>query len=73
MILKFRERNINNLCYADDTNLIAKMKRISTSGNKRKEDSEKMELKLNLKKTMDTTMCFRTDKVDIKVDDSFCV
>lgn len=73
VILKFRERNINNLCYVDDTNVTAKMQSISTSGNKKKEDSEKMKLKLNLKKTMDTTMCFRTDKVDIEMDDSFYV
>ena len=45
-------RNINNLRYADDTTLIAESKEILKSLLiKRKEDSEKAGLKLNIQKT----------------------
>ena len=44
-------RNINNLRYADDTTLIAESKEILKSLLiKRKEDSEKAGLKLNIQK-----------------------
>ena len=50
--LKIAGRNINNLRYADDTNLMAEseeeLKRLSM---KVKEESEKVGLKLNIQKT----------------------
>ena len=44
-------RNINNLRYADDTTLMAESEELKSLLMKVKEDSEKVELKLNIQKT----------------------
>ena len=48
--IKIAGRNINNLRYADDTTLMAETKELN-SVLKEKEESEKVSLKLNIKKT----------------------
>ena len=49
--IKFARRNINNLRYADDTNLMAESEELKSLLIKVKEDSEKAGLKLNIQKT----------------------
>ena len=50
--IKIAGRNINNLIYADDTNLMAKSKEeLKSLLMKVKEESEKAGLKLNIQKT----------------------
>ena len=49
--IKITGRNINNLRYADDTNLIAESKELKSLLMKVKEESEKFCLKLNIQKT----------------------
>ena len=49
--IKFAERNINNLRYADDTTLMAESKELKSLLMKVKEESEKVGLKLNIQKT----------------------
>ena len=49
--IKIAGRNINNLRYADDTNLMAKSKELKSLLMKVKEESEKVGLKLNIQKT----------------------
>ena len=50
--VKIAERNINNLRYADDTTLMAENKEeLKSLLMKVKEESEKVGLKLNIKKT----------------------
>ena len=49
--IKIAERNINNLRYADDTNLMAGSEELKILLMKVKEESEKGGLKLNIKKT----------------------
>ena len=50
--IKIAGRNINNLRYADDTNLMAESKEeLKSLLMKVKEDNEKVALKLNIKKT----------------------
>ena len=44
-------RNINNLKYADDTNLMAESKELKSFLMKVNEESEKSGLKLNIQKT----------------------
>ena len=44
-------RNINNLRYADDTNLMAESEELKSLLKKVKEESEKVGLKLNIQKT----------------------
>ena len=54
MLLKFIKispRNINNLRYANDTNLMAESKEIKSLWMKMKEEREKFGLKLNTQKT----------------------
>ena len=46
--IKIARRNINNLRYADDTTLIAEVKKLSMIV---KEESEKVGLNLNIQKT----------------------
>ena len=48
--IKIARRNINNLRYADDTNIIAESKEELKSLLKVKEESEKAGLKLNIQK-----------------------
>ena len=50
--IKIAERNINNLRYADDTTLMAESKEELTSFSmKVKEESESVDLKLNIQKS----------------------
>ena len=49
--IKIAGRNINNLRYADDTTLMAESKELKILLMKVKEESEKVGLKFNIKKT----------------------
>ena len=49
--IKIAKRNIYNLRYADDTNLMAESKELKSLLMKVKEKSEKISLKLNIQKT----------------------
>ena len=49
--IKIARRNIRNLRYADDTNLMAESDEELKSLSKVKEESEKVGLKLNIQKT----------------------
>ena len=49
--IKIARRNINNLRYADDTTLMAENKELKSLLMKVKEESEKVDLKLNIQKT----------------------
>ena len=50
--IKIAGRNINNLRYADDTTLMAESKKkLNSLWMKVKEESEKVDLKLNIQKT----------------------
>ena len=49
--IKIAKRNINNLRYADDTNLMAESEELKSFLMKVKEESEKVHLNLNIQKT----------------------
>ena len=49
--IKFAGRNINNLRYAEDTTLMAESEELKSLLMKVKEESEKVDLKLNIQKT----------------------
>ena len=49
--IKIAGRNINNLRYADDTTLMAESEELKSLLMKVKEESEKIDLKLNIQKT----------------------
>ena len=49
--IKIVGRNIKNLKYADDTTLMAESKELKNLFMKMKEESEKVDLKLNIQKT----------------------
>ena len=49
--IKIAGRNINNLRYADDTNLMAESEELNSLLMKVKEESEKVGLKLSIQKT----------------------
>ena len=49
--IKIAGRNINNLRYADDNTLMAESEELKSLLMKGKEESEKVGLKLNIKKT----------------------
>ena len=49
--IKIAGRNINNLRYADDTSLVAESEELKSLLMKVKEESEKLNLKLNIQKT----------------------
>ena len=49
--IKFAERNISNLRYADDTTLMTESREELKSLLKMKAESEKVDLKLNIQKT----------------------
>ena len=49
--IKIAGRNINHLRYADDTTLMAESEELKSLLMKVKEESEKVGLKLNIKKT----------------------
>ena len=49
--IKIARRNINNIRFADDTNLMAESEELKSLLMKIKEESEKAGLKLNIQKT----------------------
>ena len=49
--IKIARRNISNLRYADDTTLMAESEELKSLLMKVKEESEKVDLKLNIQKT----------------------
>ena len=49
--IRISRRNINNLRYADDTTLMAESEELKSLLMKVKEESEKLDLKLNIQKT----------------------
>ena len=49
--IKIAGRNIDNLRYADDTTLMAESEELKSHLMKVKEESEKVDIKLNIKKT----------------------
>ena len=49
--IKIAGRNINNLRFADDTTLMAEREELKRLLMKMKEESEKVDLKLNIQKT----------------------
>ena len=49
--IKIAWRNVSNLRYTDDTNLMAESKKLKSLLMKVKEESEKAGLKLNIQKT----------------------
>ena len=49
--IKIAKRNINNVRYADDTTLMAESEELQSLLMKVKEESEKVGLKLNIRKT----------------------
>ena len=49
--IKIAGRNINNLRHTDDTTLMAESKELKSLLMKVKEESEKVDLKLNIQKT----------------------
>ena len=49
--IKTARKNINNLRYADDTTLMAESEELKSLLMKVKEESEKVDLKLNIQKT----------------------
>ena len=49
--IKIARRNINNLRYADDTTLMAESEELKSLLMKVKEESESIDLKLNIQKT----------------------
>ena len=49
--IRIAGRNINNFKYADDTTLMAKSEELKSLLMKVKEQSEKVDLKLNIQKT----------------------
>ena len=56
--IKIAERNISNLRYADDTTLMAESEEeLKSLLMKGKEESEKVDLKLNIQKTKIMTSC----------------
>ena len=54
--VKVVRRNINNLRYADDTTLMAESEKLKSLLMKVKEESEKVDLKLNIQKTKIMTL-----------------
>ena len=56
--IKIARRNINNLRHADDTNLVAESEeKLKSLLMKVKEESEKVDLKLNIQKTKIMASC----------------
>ena len=58
--IKITGRNINNLRYADDTNLMAESEELKSLLMQVKEESEKVGLELNNQKTKIMASCFIT-------------
>ena len=55
--IKISRKNINNLRYADDTTLMAESEELKSLLMKVKEESEKVDLKLNIQKTKVMASC----------------
>ena len=55
--IKIARRNINNLRYADDTNLMTESEELKSFLIKVKEEDEKVGLKLNIKNTKIMASC----------------
>ena len=55
--IKIARRNMNNLRYADDTTLMAESEELKSLMMKVKEESEKVGLKLNIRKTKIMASC----------------
>ena len=55
--IKIAGRNINNLSYADDTTLMAEREELKSLLMKVKEESERVDLKLNIQKTKIMASC----------------
>ena len=55
--IKIARRNINNLRYVDDTTLMEESKERNSLLMKVKEESEKVDLKLNIQKTKIVASC----------------
>ena len=60
--IKISGRNINNLRYADDTNLMAEIKELKSLLMKVKKESEKFGLKLNIEKMKIWSLHFMADR-----------
>ena len=81
--IKIARRNINNLKYADDTNLVAESKEeLKSLMKKVKEEAEKAGLKLNIQKTNqippslrvfsnESTLCMRWPNTGVSALASF--
>ena len=62
--IKIARRNINNLRYADDTNLIAESEELKSLLIKVKEESKNVGLKLNIQKTIMASGPITSWKID---------
>ena len=70
--IKIARRNINNLRYADDTNLMAEREELKRFLMKGKEESEKVGLKLNIQKTKIMTSSPITSwQIDVEIVTDF--
>ena len=70
--IKIARRNINNLRYADDTNLMAEREELKSFLMKGKEESEKVGLKLNIQKTKIMTSSPITSwQIDVEIVTDF--
>ena len=64
--IKIARRNINNLRYADDTTLMAESEELKSLLMKVKEESDKVDLKLNIPKTKIMASSPQTDGETMK-------
>ena len=62
--IKIAGRNINNLRYADDTTLMAESEELKSLLMKVKGESEKAGLKLNIRKTKETSAPITSRQID---------
>ena len=70
--IKIARRNVNNLRYADDTNLMAEREELKSLLMKGKEESEKVGLKLNIQKTKVMTSSPVTSwQIDVEIVTDF--
>ena len=70
--IKIARRNVNNLRYADDTNLMAEREELKSLLMKGKEESEKVGLKLNIQKTKVMTSSPVTSwQIDVEIVTGF--
>ena len=73
--IKIARRNINNLRYEDDTTLMAESKELKSLLMKVKEESEKVDLKLNIQKskimTSGTITSWQIDGETVKTERNY--